>query len=110
MHTEFAHLPKVLRTILQTTRVLIAPEGAGRGFLMNHYRFFAVEVSTGNNVGGIVESVNADLPNYETIRKFVLLPTELSIESGELTPSLKVKRRVVMEKWGHLISELYAGE
>ena len=60
--------------------------------------------------GGIVESVNADLPNYESIRKFVLLPTELSIESGELTPSLKVKRRVVMEKWGHLISELYAGE
>ena len=60
--------------------------------------------------GEIVESVNADLPDYESIRKFVLLPTELSIASGELTPSLKVKRRVVMEKWGPLINELYAGE
>ena len=60
--------------------------------------------------GENVESVNADLPDYESIRKFVLLPTELSIASGELTPSLKVKRRVVMEKWGPLINELYAGE
>ena len=83
MHTEFAHLPKVLRTILQTTRVLIAPEGAGRDFLMNHYRFFAVEVSTGNNVGGIVES--ADVSNaMRVIKDHDLLATKVElVTAGE---------------------------
>ena len=40
-----------------------------------------------------VDAVNGTLAKYETIKKFALLPSELTIESGELTPSLKVKRK-----------------
>lgn len=56
----------------------------------------------------VVEAVNAGRPVYEQMKRFRLVPTELSIDGGELTPTLKVKRRVVGEKWGGLIEELYA--
>ena len=57
---------------------------------------------------GIVEEVNASRPRHEQIRKFALLPTEFSVTTGELTPTLKVKRRVVGEKWNEVIDALYA--
>ncbi len=55
----------------------------------------------------VVAAVNAGQPAYEQIKRYRLLPAELSIEGGELTPTLKVKRRVIAEKWGDLIDELY---
>ena len=55
----------------------------------------------------VVERVNAELPRYERIRKFALLPTEFSVASGELTPTLKVRRRVVAEKCREVIDSLY---
>ena len=49
-----------------------------------------------------------DLADYERIRKVALLPDEFSIDKGELTPTLKVKRRVVDEKFHDLIEEIYS--
>ena len=46
--------------------------------------------------------------DYERIRRIALLPEEFSIERGELTPTLKVKRRVIDQKFGGLIEELYS--
>jgi long-chain acyl-CoA synthetase len=56
----------------------------------------------------IVEGINRELAQYERIKRFALLPKEFSIESGELTPTLKVKRKVVEEKWADVIAGLYA--
>jgi len=55
----------------------------------------------------IVSALNQELSQYERIKKFRLLPREFSIESGELTPTMKVKRRAVEEKWGREIQEIY---
>jgi long-chain acyl-CoA synthetase len=55
----------------------------------------------------IVDALNRDLSQFERIKKIALLPTEFSIESGELTPTLKVKRKVVEERWRAQIEELY---
>jgi long-chain acyl-CoA synthetase len=54
-----------------------------------------------------VERVNANLSNYERIKKIALLDHEMTSEGGQLTPSLKVKRRVVNEMYGGLIESLY---
>ena len=54
-----------------------------------------------------VEKINAKLPGYETIKRFELLPRELSLELGELTPTLKVKRRVVQELHAPLVARLF---
>ena len=56
----------------------------------------------------VVGQVNDGLPPYEQLRKFVLLPKEFSVAAGELTPTLKVKRRVVTERWRDVIEALYA--
>jgi long-chain acyl-CoA synthetase len=55
-----------------------------------------------------VAALTAGLADYERIRRIALLPEELSIDNGELTPTLKVKRRVIDEKFGDLVEELYS--
>jgi long-chain acyl-CoA synthetase len=49
-----------------------------------------------------------DLAQFEKIKKIVLLTREFSQESGELTPTLKVKRRVVEERYKAMIDMMYA--
>jgi long-chain acyl-CoA synthetase len=58
----------------------------------------------------IVDGVNNRLAQFERIKRFALLPRELTAERGELTPTLKVKRRVVLEHFGAEIEELYRAE
>jgi long-chain acyl-CoA synthetase len=55
----------------------------------------------------IVERVNAGLANFETLKRFRLVPEEWSLESGELTPSLKLKRRVIEVRYAAEIAEFY---
>lgn len=55
-----------------------------------------------------VEAKMAGLPSYETVKKFRLLPKELTQDAGELTPTLKVKRRVIEQKFAGLIESMYA--
>jgi long-chain acyl-CoA synthetase len=56
-----------------------------------------------------VLELTAPLQDYERVRRVALLAEEFSIDGGELTPTLKVKRRVIDEKYGGLIDELYDG-
>ena len=70
------------------------------------------ELSTNQEAVKIVQrdvaALTAGLADYERIRRIALLPDEFSIDNGELTPTLKVKRCVIDEKFGDLIGELYS--
>lgn len=55
-----------------------------------------------------VARLTRELADYERIRRITLLPEEFTINKGELTPTLKVKRRVIDEKFGNVIEELYS--
>jgi long-chain acyl-CoA synthetase len=48
-----------------------------------------------------------DLAQFETPKKFLILPAEFSIATGELTPKLSVRRKVIEAKWKEQIEELY---
>ena len=61
-------------------------------------------------VQGIVEGVNADLSRFEQIKRFTILPRDFSTEEGEVTPTLKLKRRVCAEHFAKEIEELYRSE
>jgi len=54
-----------------------------------------------------VDAVNAGVAPVEQIKKFTILPQDLSQETGELTPTMKVKRNVVGDKYGGDIESLY---
>ncbi len=54
-----------------------------------------------------IENFNTGLPSYETIKKFVLLPREFSIEGGELTPTLKLKRKEIYKLYRDRIENMY---
>jgi long-chain acyl-CoA synthetase len=56
-----------------------------------------------------VSELTAPLADYERVRRVALLPEDFSIDGGELTPTLKVKRRVIDEKYSGLIDEIYNG-
>ena len=56
-----------------------------------------------------IARIQKDLAHYERVRKFVLLDSPFSIEGGEITPSLKVRRKVVEEKYADQIEKMYAG-
>jgi long-chain acyl-CoA synthetase len=60
--------------------------------------------------GEVVREANAGLANFETIKRFRLVAEEWSQDSGELTPSMKLKRRVISAKYASVIDELYADE
>ncbi len=57
--------------------------------------------------GERVEQINSKLPSYQTIKKFHLLPRDFSVDGGELTPTLKLKRKVIYEKYRDHIEQLY---
>ena len=58
-------------------------------------------------VKNTINEVNAKLASYESVKSFKILPTEFTVESGELTPSLKVKRKLLDKKYSAAIDELY---
>jgi long-chain acyl-CoA synthetase len=58
-------------------------------------------------VQGYIDELNAGLNRWETIKKFTILDHDLTVEEGDLTPSLKLKRKVVAEKYSDLLDAHY---
>ncbi len=60
-------------------------------------------------IQGHIDTLNAKLNRWETVKKFAVLPRDLSVEDGDLTPSMKVKRKVVEKNFATQIDDMYAG-
>ena len=54
-----------------------------------------------------IADINSRLAPYESIKKFVLLAHDFSIEGGELTPTMKLRRKIIYEKYKQKIEDLY---
>jgi len=57
-----------------------------------------------------IDKVNATLPSYETIKRFTVLDRDFAQETGELTPTMKVKRKACTQKYKKEIDAMYDGE
>src|SRR5207237_5391308 len=55
-----------------------------------------------------IAGLTRELSQYEKVKKIVLLENEITVEGGELTPTLKVRRRIVAEKYKEVIDRIYA--
>jgi long-chain acyl-CoA synthetase len=58
-------------------------------------------------IGAEVEAVNRTLSSPEQVKKFAMLPKRLYQEDGEVTPTMKVKRKAIMERFGDIVAALY---
>ncbi|GGP08950.1 AMP-dependent synthetase/ligase [Nonomuraea glycinis] len=88
----------------------VAPGWAqARGITFTDLTDLAAHPDVLKEVEAAVEAANAKLARVQQVKKWVLLGTEWTIETEELTPSLKLKRRVVHAKYAELIEGLYAG-
>ena len=88
---------------------VLMPWAADHGLAGKSYAELAVEPAVHQLIEGFVKRVNGDLQRWQTIKKFHLLPRDLDIEHGELTPSLKIKRPVVERTYADAVAAMYAG-
>ena len=56
-----------------------------------------------------IDNANAQVSRAESIREFRILSTDFTIESGELTPTMKLKRTIVMQNHASVVQEIYGG-
>jgi long-chain acyl-CoA synthetase len=87
----------------------IAGWAAGGPLAGKSYREIVAAEETQKLVAGYIEELNGKLNRWETIKKFAILPRDLSIEQGEITPSMKIKRRSVETNFAAEIDNMYAG-
>lgn len=71
--------------------------------LVNHTRVKEV-------FGERIARLNENFPPYKTIKKFALIAREFTVEAGELTPTLKMKRKIIYDKYKLIIEDLYQSE
>ncbi|MEU6623793.1 long-chain fatty acid--CoA ligase [Streptomyces litmocidini] len=87
----------------------IMPWAAANGLGGRTYAEVVSSPETHALIDGFVRRVNGDLQRWQTIKKFSVLPRDLDVEHGELTPSLKVKRPVVEREYAGLVEAMYEG-
>jgi len=78
-----------------------------RGILVVDPEALARHATIVERVAQVVDATNAKLQSYARVKRFAVLPAELTEEAGELTPTQKVKRRIVAEKYGDVLEALY---
>ncbi len=85
----------------------LAKFARAQGLLAADPALLAKHPAVVERVGRTVEAKNADLPSYARVKKFAVLPVDFTQENGQLTPTLKVKRRIIAEEYRETIEGLY---
>jgi long-chain acyl-CoA synthetase len=115
--SEFVNQVVVLGSSRKYPAALIVPDwealksamrAAGEEIASTHAEI-AQQPAAARIVQRDVTGITAHLADYERVRRIALLPEEFSIDGGEMTPTLKVKRNVIDDRYGQVIDEMYGG-
>jgi long-chain acyl-CoA synthetase len=95
-----------------TALITLDPEAIGGWAKEQDLSYSSVEELAGSTevhdlIDGFIAQANQQLERWETIKKFEILPSELSVDEGEVTPSLKIRRRAVQEKYADVLNSMY---
>ncbi len=105
MHGDARPYPVVLVTLDEEEMPVFAKEHG----LPEDIEKLCTEPAVLQLIQGEIDKANAKYAQVEQVKKFVILDHDLSQATGELTPTLKVKRNVVNEKYADMFDALYAG-
>ncbi len=95
--------------LISLDETVIMPWAADKGLAGKEYAEVVTSPEVRVLIEGFVQRLNGELQRWQTIKKFTVLPRDLDIEHGELTPSLKIKRPVVERTYAEAVTEMYAG-
>ncbi|MEO6413839.1 MAG: long-chain fatty acid--CoA ligase, partial [Pedococcus sp.] len=84
-------------------------EWAGLHGVTGDYRAIVTSAEARDMVQVYVDNLNVNLNRWEQIKKFTILDHDLTIEDGDLTPSMKLRRKAVSEKYQETLDALYTG-
>ena len=101
--------PQVVEAALKTSRLIQEALVLGEGKKFVAALIVPAPGATREAVEAEVERVNAGLAQFERVKRFELIPDDLSIEGGTVTPSLKLRRKAVAERHQDLIHKLFLG-
>ncbi|POX88990.1 long-chain fatty acid--CoA ligase [Mycobacterium kansasii] len=93
--------------LVSLDREAITDWAAKHGLAGRSFAEIAGDDRTRTLIAGYIDMLNSELNRWEQIKKFTILDRELSIESGDLTPSMKLRRKVVVDKSADQIAALY---
>jgi long-chain acyl-CoA synthetase len=96
-----------LVALLTLNREEVIQAASEKGMLFSEYGELIKNPKIIAMTHNVIEKINADLAKFETLKKFMILPGEFTVASGELTPSLKVKRKVIESRYQNEIESLY---
>ena len=105
--SEWISLPIVIGNRRKFLSALIVPNFAKTSIAPGDAAALNGDLALRNGIQRDIDRYNEGKPHYEQIRAFALLPRELTIEAGEITPTLKVKRKVIDERYKDLIDRMY---
>jgi long-chain acyl-CoA synthetase len=97
----------VLLTVVEDAAKKVAGEA---GEPAGSYRDASQSKAVRGKVEDAIDRLNSTLPSYETIKRFTILERDFSLETGELTPTLKVKRKAATQRYKAQIDAMYDGE
>ena len=96
----------VLITVAEETAKKLVQDAGGQ---VGSYADLTVRPEVQAAVKKAIDAVNAEQPPYNTMKKFTILPADFSQETGELTPTLKVKRKICNQKYKTQLDGMYQG-
>ncbi|HPR52783.1 MAG TPA: AMP-dependent synthetase/ligase [Deltaproteobacteria bacterium] len=78
-----------------------------KGIAFSNFEELTQNPEVRKNLRKSIDQMNSELAQYETIKDFAILPRDLSLEEGEITPTLKLKRKIITEKYSDVLTSMY---
>jgi long-chain acyl-CoA synthetase len=101
---------KYIVALVTLNREYIEPWAKANGIAFSRFEELADHPQVRELIDNEVKKKNAELASFESVKKIAVVPQDFSITGGELTPTLKLKRKVVTEKYRPMIEQMYDSE
>ena len=99
---------KFVAAMIVPNPTTVSGKAAEQGIQLGSHAEIAAHTFTHSLIDGEIKRLTSHLAQYETIKRFVLLPEDFTFDNGSLTFTMKLKRRVVEQQFHDAIEQLYA--